>query len=211
VGLTQEFMGVVTSGDMTDSLYGSVMRQSYAVLADFANSSSGAAKRTGEIFIDLVRLMAEANNGQVLPLLSPQNTGNDKIRLYKDSIGASYAIRVAQRPMTADEKKDAFLKLSQLAQNSTPEVQQMIMPIAIKYAPIDTQDRKEIEAMLQPRPPMPDPMNEAMVKANLELLTADANLKNATAEEKRSTIQLKPEELMSVIDKNKAQALNYLQ
>lgn len=211
VGLTQEFMGVVTSGDMTDSLYGSVMRQSYAVLADFANSSSGAAKRTGEIFIDLVRLMAEANNGQVLPLLSPQNTGNDKIRLYKDSIGAAYAIRVAQRPMTADEKKDAFLKLSQLAQNSTPEVQQMIMPIAIKYAPIDTQDRKEIEAMLQPKPPMPDPMNEAMVKANLELLTADANLKNATAEEKRSTIQLKPEELMSVIDKNKAQALNYLQ
>jgi hypothetical protein len=37
LGLGQEFLGVITSGDMTEALYGKIMKQSYAVLEDFAN------------------------------------------------------------------------------------------------------------------------------------------------------------------------------
>ena len=205
VGLGQEFLGVITSGDMTDSLYGKVMRQSYAVLANFANNSASYSKRQGEIFVDIIKLMADANDGMILPILSPGKKAADYIRLKKQNLAREYAVRIVERPMTADERQDTFNKLSALL----PQMQQAganIVPILMRYAPLDQEDKDEMIELATPKPQPPDPLNVALLQSQTRYQNASAAKLEADAQETSATIDAKLSEIQSSIEKNLAQA-----
>lgn len=209
LGLGQEFLGVITSGDMTDSLYGKVMKQSYAVLANFANNSASYSKRQGEIFVDIVRLMAEANDGMILPILSPGKQGAQYIRLRKQNLAREYAVRIIEKPLSADERQNTFNVLSQLA----PQFQQAginIMPVLAKYANLDMEDRERLVKLSTPQPPQPDPLNQALLKSQADLQGAQASKLQAEAHETMATMAKTIEKLQTEIEKNSAQTLQIL-
>lgn len=208
LGLGQEFLGVITTGDMTDSLYGKVMKQSFAVLANFANNSAGYSMRQGEIFIDIIRLMADANDGMILPILSPGHEGAQYIRLRKQNLASAYATRIAERDMTTDERQETFKMLTQLA----PQFQQAgvnILPILTRYSNLDAQDKKELVELSTPKPQQPDPLNQELLKSQIRLGNAQAVKLETDAAEKQRTLNLAAPETQSVIEKNLAQAFKY--
>jgi hypothetical protein len=198
VGLGQEFLGVITTGDMTDSLYGKVVKQSYAVLANFSNHSASYSKRQGEIFISLARLMAEAEPGRLLPLFGAVATddGSDEtFRIDLQNLAEKYAIRIVERPLTTDERQDMFNALTQLipvlGQAGVPTAP--VMAIAAKYSRLDLADRKALEQLATPQAPQPDPVNEGLLISQTNLQNAQAKKYEADAELARVKAQKEAE------------------
>lgn len=209
LGLGQEFLGIITSGDMTDALYGKVMKQSYAVLANFSNNSAGYSKRQGEIFVDIVRLMADVEDGKPLPIINADAGGDRTFRLYRQNLAAEYMVRIVERPMTADERQDTFNKLSELV----PQYLQAginIMPVLSKYAPLDAKDRAELVQLSTPQPAQPDPLNQALLDSQAKLQYAQADKLTTEAEQTRQVIGKVGPEKESIIVKNQAQAVKLL-
>lgn len=182
LGLGQEFFGVITTGDMTESLYGRVMKQSFAVLENWKNNAASYDMRQGEIFEDLVRLIAEANDGIILPILSPNNEPQSYIKVRKQDLARSYAIRIIPRPLTADERQETFNQLTQLLPTMPPEVQRSMIPAMMKYSNLDFQDKQEFIKAATPPPPQPDPLNTATIEANIQFTQASAAKAAADAE-----------------------------
>jgi len=210
LGLGEEFLGVITTGDMTDSLYGKVMKQSYAVLANFANNSASYSMKQGQIFEDIVRLMAAAEEGKALPIMNSDQGGAERVlRLYAQNLAREYQVRIVERPMSADERQEAFNNLSQLV----PQYLQAginIMPVLSKYAPLDPADRKQLVELSTPQPQQPDPLNQALLDSQAKLQYAQADKLGMDAEEKRQILGKVAPEKDSIIMKNEAQALKSL-
>lgn len=184
VGIGQEFLGVITSGDMTDSLYGKVMKQSYAVLANFTNPNANYSVRQGEINISLGKMMAEMEEGRSIPLFQTNEEGEDTFRLWSQSIADKYAIRIVERPLTTDERLDTANALSQLIPLAT---QAGVNPAPLfalysKYSRLDMADRKILEQVATPQPPQPDPVNQALLESQTNLQNAQAKKYAADAE-----------------------------
>lgn len=208
IGLGPEFLGILTTGDMTDALYGKVIRQSYAVLANLANNAAESDRRQGEIEIDIVKLMAAANDGMVLPVLSPGKPAEQYIRLTKQNLARHYAVRIAERPMTVDERQETFNMLSQLA----PQFLQAgvnIMPMLAKYARVDTEDKQQLIQLSTPQPQQPDPLNQQMIANQARLIAAQAAKLEQETQEKANRAPITDEVEASNIDKNTAMAMKY--
>ena len=205
IGIGQEFLGIISTGMMTDSLFGRIVKQSFAVLQDFASSSANASKRDGQIFIDMMLSVAQVEDGRILPILSPGHQEKDYIRLTKQNLARQYVIRVIERPVTDDERMENMKILLQLA----PNMQQAnvnILPAIIENMRIDYNQKQELLEMATPKPQEPNPMDVESVKANIRLLNAQAMKLEADAKEKMAMLDYKDEQIQSEIDKNKASA-----
>ena len=140
--------------------------------------------------------MAKANDGMILPAISGK-TGNDmQLRLTSQNLAREYAIRVVERPMTKDEKQDAFNKLSQIA----PQALQAginYYPILAKLAPFDADITKEMTQIANPQPPQPDPLAQATTQATIDYTNASAAKAQAEAQRIMQELQLKAESMQA--------------
>lgn len=187
IGLSPDFLGMVESGNMTNALYGKLVKQAYMVLANFFDSNREYMRRKGKIFLDCTRILAENNNGMMLRRLSNQNNEDAYIRLQQDQLSSEYDIVVADRPMTDDEKQQNFNMMLEL-QTKMPN--RDLMPLALEYAPIEQEKKQQIEQMMQP--PQPDPeqvaLDRAMVESQIAFQYAEADARKARAEKDRAEI-----------------------
>ena len=205
IGVGQEFLGVMTSGDMTDSLFGRIIRQSFAVLEDFTANSANYCQRQGQVFIDLMESVAKVEDGRLLPILSPNHTEQDYFQLSRQNIARSYALKVVERPVSLDEKKETLKMLVQLY----PQMQQSgkdISPAIIDALPMDYTEREKLSKLTTPTPPAVNPDEVAMMKANTRLINAQAAQLESAAQENQSTMPLNADKMQSEIDKNLASA-----
>jgi hypothetical protein len=208
LGLGQEFFGVISSGDMTDSLFGKVMKQSFAVLENWKNAAGNADIRQGYIFLDLARIMAEANDGMVITAVSGDNKNEIK-RLTTQNLARNYAITAVERPLSRDEKQESFNTLSQLA----PQFMQAgvnLYPVLARMAPLDKQERDELIKLSTPTPPQSDPAAQAMQKATIDYTSAQAAKSMAEAEKIRAETPIKAEQTAADIDETQAKTAKIL-
>lgn len=175
-GVTPELMGAVSSGDMTGALFGQIIRQSSYALEEFRNNGADSAIRQSEIEIAIAKMIASTNDSLVLPILYGDNT-EQRFRLMQQDLGREYAVRRIERPMTEDEKQDAFNKIIELIpilRDSGIDVSGICKMIIKKYAPLSYQDRQKIEEILTPQPAQPDPLNQSLLEAQVRLTNAQA-------------------------------------
>lgn len=209
IGIPHEFMGMITTGDMTEALFGRVMEQTLNVLAEFANNSKSADIDQGTIFVELVKLMAEANDGMILPILSPGKKPENYFRLMKQNLAIEYAVRIVERPMTKSERQAQFNALSQLV----PQYQAAginIMPVLSKLSTLDQDLKDELVKLSTPQAPQPDPLNEALLDSQAKLQYATAKEKDAGANERAATLEGTIAKLQSEAEKNNAQTQEIL-
>lgn len=216
IGLPPEILGMLTTGDMTSALFGKVKRQISAVLSHFANNSANYLLNQGRIFVDMVQLIAETNDGQLIPSIAPGHSQQTYVNLSKQNISAKHSVRLVPAPAGPDERQEEFNKWSQLIPGLAPEAQIALMPMLIELSNTDEQRKQEALQRLQPQPQQPDPAMMATTEAQLRLINAQsANLeagaqeKQASAADKAQEARLTEEEMLSVIDKNIAQAQKY--
>ena len=206
IGVGQEFLGVITSGDMTDSLFGKVMRQAFAVLQDYANSSAGYSKRQGQLFIDMMLSIVEVEDGRILPVLAPGHQEEDYIKLSKQNLARKYTIRIVERPVTDDERMENMKVLMQLAP-SMAQAGKDISPAIIENMRIDHRQKEALLEMITPQPQQPDPLNVALSEANVRLLNAQSAKLEADAAKVGGAVDLEPSLVQSETDKNTAAAI----
>lgn len=203
IGLGQEFFGVITSGTMTDSLYGKVVRQSFAVLADFANSRTGYAVREARLDEDLMRSIARAENNRIFPILSPGKQEKEYVRLTRQSIARQYVIRAYERPVTEDEQQESLKILMQLADPAI--MQSPLLPTILQKTQLDQQEKDKAIEAVTPKPQQPDPMQVESVKANIRLLNAQAAELESKAGVQAYGMPLEQAKTQSEVEKNRAQ------
>lgn len=205
IGIGQEFLSVLTTGKMTDSLFGRIIRQSFAVLQDFSSSSANNSKRQGQLFIDMMLSVAKVEDGRILPMLSPGYKEKDYIRLTKQNLATNYVVRVMERPVTEDERMEnnkIFMQILDKAQGAGLN----LIPSIIENLRIDQGKKDELIELATPKPQQPDPMDVESIQANIRLLNAQAMKLEADAEEKRTTMPHKEDEIRSEISENAASA-----
>jgi len=203
VGVGQEFLGIITSGTMTDSLYGKVVKQSFAVLEDFGNSAVGYSQRQGILFRDIMLGIARAEEGRILPVLSPNHKGDKYIRLTKENMAREYVIRISERPITEDEKNEMVKILLQLA----PHFGVGVAPLIADNLHIDQQQKEKLLAAITPKPQPPNPMDQAMVEANIRLINAQAAKLESDAMAGQAKLDSEDERIQSEIERNVASAM----
>lgn len=206
IGVGQEFLGIISSGTMTDSLFGRIVKQSFAVLADFANNSASYSRRQGYIFVDLMMSIAEAEDGRILPVLSPGHSEENYFKMTLQNMARDYSIRVMERPVTDDERMENMKVLTQVQ----PQLAQSgvnIMPAIVENMRMDYQPKKELLEMMTPKQPAPDPKAEESLQVNLDLLRAQTAKLNADAAEVESTLPMQPRLTETEIDKNTSIAM----
>lgn len=211
LGLGPEFMGIISSGTMTDSLYGKVMKQSFAVLSNFTNNAAIYDRRQGEIFIDIIRLMAEANDGMVLPILSPGKEGDQYMRLLKQNLATEYAIRIIEKPMSKDEKQDSFNIISQMFDKMPQNVQAGVLPELLKLSNLDHETKDAMVKAATPQPQQPDPVNQALLTSQTAYQNAQAQKLTAEAQETMEQLPKLIAKLESEATKNNAQAMVFIE
>lgn len=206
IGLGPEFFGVITSGDMTDSLFGKVMKQSYAVLESWKNNSTNYDINQGEIFVDMVDLMADANDGMVLELFNDTGDKSATVRLQKQNLARNYAVRTIERPLTDDEKQENVRILSQLA----PQAQQFginLFPELVGNMRLEPKLKNGILEKMQPAPPPePNPLDIATMEANIKYTNAAADKSLADIERDKIKVDTEAKEVAARIEIDRKEA-----
>lgn len=206
VGLTEEFLGKMTSGDMTASLHGQIMEQTMAVLAHFANNSASYSTKQGKINIDIAKLWARTNMGLVIPLIRPGHTEEAYVTVAQDNLADEYSLRMVERQPTKDEEAANFDRWMALMPNLPPEVQQRVMPIIARTSPLSMKDRVDLEKAMQPIPPQPDPVGEAARQANVRMANAQAAKWEAEAQKEIQMLPLEAQETEASANQKNASA-----
>lgn len=207
IGVGQELLGVISSGDMTDSLFGRIVRQSFATLQDFANNSANASQRQGQLFMDMMISMAEVEDGKLLPVLMPGVDKDATFRLCKQNIARAYTIRVIERPVTDDERMENLKILMQIFDKAQASGINL-MPVIIPNMRVEPKMREDLMKLAEPQPPAPPSETDvAMTQANIRLINANAAKLESDAAEKGSTLAMKPEQMEAMIKKDIATAI----
>ena len=190
VGLSPDFLGNIESGNMTNALYGKLVKQAYMVLAHFFDSNRQYLRCKGRIFIDELRILAENNNGMVLRRLSGQNNEDAYLTLEQDKLSSEYDIVIADRPQTDDERQENFNMKLEVAKVALPHGINLL-PLAFEDYTGEVEDKEKMLKMMQPPPtPQPDPLQQEMLKSQIEYQYAEAENRKANAEKTRADVQL---------------------
>lgn len=177
LGTPPEFMGTLSTKDMGSNLYAQVIKQSTLALSSFANNSDGSIKRQADINVDFAKLLARQIDAYPIHIISP-NSANDKTIefLTKDRLADQYKYRIAERPLTPNEKRETFQMLMEYAPTLQQAGVNMTAATAaiMEFAPFEYETKQKFIEAATPQPPQPDPLNQALLQSQVDLQSAQA-------------------------------------
>jgi len=177
-GVMPEFMGAMTSKDMTSSLQSKIVRQALTTLSKYFDAYKFYTIDQGEMFIDCVRVLADNNEGRLVRDVTGEGT-EKYFPLLKSGIAQEYDVVVSEVAQTPGEKMDTFQQLMEMI----PTVGPQIIPIALEYSPLKKDEKDKVLQAIQPPPPTPpDPVQQ-------ELLASEAAYKRSMADKYMSESQ----------------------
>lgn len=216
VGVTPSFMGEMDSKELTGKLQAQLVRSGLSVLAVYFDAFKFFMQDQAEVFIDMVKTIAENDNGRMVRNV----TGKGKakyIELLRADMAQEYDIVLGEMPQTPSEKQDTFEKLMELS-GLLAQKGLDIVPLAIPFSPLKKDERDAIMEMLKPQPAPPeDPITREVLVAEIKEKLARASKDTADAKAKDiNTLKLikelatYEEELSTDIDKTKSDIIKNL-
>lgn len=201
-GLTPEFLGAVQSKNMTARLQDQQVQQGLMVLAFYLLGTRLYSKDQAEIFLDGLRVMAENNPGRLIRNVTGDTAG-EYIPLLENGIAQEYDIIIDEIAQNPNQKQKRFEQLLELATVlGQPE---KMLPVLMNYAPMRPNEIQTIQQLYTPEPVQPDPVQQALLEAQIVNLQADAEKKQADAIKTRMEALLKQKELQGDTTKNMAE------
>lgn len=177
LGTPPEFMGTLSTKDMGSNLYAQVIKQSTLALSSFANNSDGSIKRQADINVDFAKLLARQIDGYSIHIISPDSSNDKTIEfLTKDRLADQYKYRIAERPLTPNEKRETFQMLMEYAPTLQQAGVNMTAATAaiMEFAPFEYETKQKFIEAATPQPPQPDPLNQALLQSQVDLQSAQA-------------------------------------
>ena len=182
-GVTPEFMGMMSTKEMTASLNRQIIRQVMTTLAPYFDAKRTYDHHQARLYIDTVRILADNIEGTLIRNVTGE--GDAKyFKLLKSNIAAEYDIVVEDVPETQNERQETLEKLLMAMQMFGPAGQALI-PAIITKLPIDLDAKKEVQELMKPpEAPQPDPVAQALLEAEVQSRQADAKRAQADADKK---------------------------
>lgn len=218
-GVTNEFMGISDSLEMTAALQAQRVRQGLTILAPFFDAKHLYMIEQGRLFIDCVRVMAENNEGRLITNIVGEGS-KEYVPLLKDNIAQEYDVIVEEMPQTPNERQQVFEQMLELAQ-VTGKVNELL-PVILRYSPLKATEVDQLVEALTPPPEAPDPLTTRLISSQADMLeaqarrqTAEATLKEVEAEKELATIEedfmqtrANIEKTISEVELNHAKTMN---
>lgn len=179
-GVTPEFMGAMTSKELTATLQRQLVKQVMTTLAPYFDAKRTFLQQQGKLYIDCVRILAENAEGRLIRNITGSQNAQYFPLLLSD-IAAEYDVVVDQVPETNSERMEMFRNLLEFQQVVAPYGINL-MPIIIEKAPVDMDTKNQMKELIAPPPPQePDPLNTALLETEVRRRAAEANLKEMDA------------------------------
>lgn len=182
-GVTPELMGMMESKEQNSGYYRQLIKQGLTTLSTYFDARRSYLMEQARLYVDCVKILCENDEGRMIHNVIGDDNG-EYVRLLKDNIAAQYDIIIDEQPTSPDEKQNNFEKLLEL------QMQMMqlpnptnIMPLVLEYSPFDQKITNELKELIKPPPPPePDPLNQ-------ELLKSEVNFKNSAAQKQMAEAQ----------------------
>lgn len=189
------------SGNMTAQLHRQLVRQVTSTLAPYFDAREAYQEEQARLLLDFLAIYAENNVGGSIRILGDQGA-EEFMQISQDPFNAEYDVRVEEAPQTDEEKQEQAEVLvtmgDKLLVAGDPSGKQFYLK-AIKYMPLDDQDKKELTDVLMPQE---DPriaamqqqiqqLTSQMAQAQQDSIVATTEYTRAKALESQASTQLK--------------------
>ena len=158
-GIDKSFLGSSENKMQTAALARQQVKQVTSALACYFDSGILFQKTHARILLDLMRIYAENNNGELFRILG-EDGAQEFVRISADKLSGEYDISIVEAPQTQEEKLEFAEILSNMADKlmavGDPSGK-VIYAIALKYLPIDKADIQQITKILMPDDKQVDP------------------------------------------------------
>jgi len=192
-GIDRTFLGSSENKQETALLQRRRLRQITASLACYMDAVTLYQKEVAKLLLDYIRIFAENNHGMLLPLIG-EDGRRQFVPLASDKIAGEYDVSIEEAPQTPDEKLEFAQVLTGLGDKllaAGDPTGKMIYGVALKYMPIDEEDKLKVQQMLNPQQQEIDPNYVKQLEAQLQAVQNEAS---------QATIQ----KLLSEVNVNKA-------
>lgn len=176
-GIDRTFLGSSENRQETALLQRRRIKQITASLACYMDAVTLYQKETAKLMLDYIRIFADNNSGMLVPII-----GEDGRRVFMalsaEKLADDYDISVQESPQTPDEKLEFAQILSDLGdkllQVGDP-TGKMIYGVALKYMPIDEEDKLKIQQILNPQKQDIDPNYVKQLEDQLKSIQSEAS------------------------------------
>lgn len=204
-GVTPEFMGQMTSKDMTGVLQGQIIRQTLTMLSEYQDSYAQFMHDQARLCVDFLRTMAENENGRLLP-----NIGGDEnekyFELVYDPFVMEYDVEVSESPQLPNERQIMVDRLWRMQEKLLALGRgENLFPIILEFEDVPNDKKKAIlQAITPPPPPAPDPVQVALLDSQAKDSYASAQKKQMEAAKIEQELMTKGQKDLADLGKTEA-------
>lgn len=188
-GIDKTFLGSAENRTDNATLMRQRIRQITATLACYVDSDILYLKDQARLMLDLMRVYAENNRGNLFRVLGEQGI-KQFVMISEDKLAAEYDIEIGEAPVTPEERAEIADKLTAMGDKmlagQQPQQAAALYAMAAKYMSLDTQDLQEVQKILAPQDAPIDPnyvkqleqlvqqLQSAQTQAQVDTMKAEA-------------------------------------
>lgn len=176
-GLDKSFLGSSENKLETATLQRQRIKQVSSVLATYFDSITLYAREHARLMIDILRVFAENNDGQLFKVTDPETGKVGYARISLSNIASDYDIGISEGLDSAAQNEERANLLNNIADRlisvGDPSAK-IIYATAIKYLPLDLQDKSAIRKALLPDAQQPDPAYVKQLETQISQLQNEA-------------------------------------
>ncbi len=176
-GIDRTFLGSSENRQETALLQRRRIKQITSSLACYMDAVTLYQKESAKLMLDYIRTWAENNQGVLIPIIG-EDGKRTFMALSQDKLAPDYDIAVQEAPQTPDEKLEFAQVLSDLADKlmSTGDPSgKQIYAIAMKYLPIDEEDKLKVTKILNPDQQQVDPAYVKQLEDQLKAISSQTS------------------------------------
>jgi hypothetical protein len=212
-GIDKSFLGSSENRQETAMLQRQRIKQVTSSLACYFDAITLYQKEHARLLIDLMRVYVENNDGSLFRIVG-EDGKEEFLKIAADKFVNEYDVSIQEAPQTVDEKQEFANTLVTMADKliaTGDQSAKQIYAVALKYLPIDTEDKQKLTEILVPQNQV-DPayvqqleqqlqeLNSEMNKVQLDALKSSIRLNSAKVDETMAKVQKTAAETVKVME-----------
>lgn len=202
-GIDKTFLGSSENGRETAQLQRQRIRQIVATLACYVDSIVLFQKEHARLMLDLMRVYAENNRGDLFRILGAQGA-QQFVELSEEFLEPEFDVTIGEAPVTPEEKDELAKTLTEIADKFLAvqqfQIAQSLYALAASYMPLDIEDIQEFTNIMSPNQQQMSPQQQQQL---IQLVT---QLKSQMSQAQYDHLQAETKRLLAEANKNNSSA-----
>lgn len=205
-GIDKTFLGSSENKAETAALQRQRIKQVTAPLACYFDSITLYQREWARLFIDLMRIFVENNDGTIFKVMDQETGKTAYARISASYIAPEYDIEIGEGPDGASEREENLAMLSSLGDSLLqvdPATAKQVYAIGVKYTSFDMVDKQTLRNALVPEQGNVDPNYVKQLEQELQKLQSEGTQTQLKEIQTKSAVNLAKVEEINASVRNK--------